>query len=95
MAPYLLPVVLAEFHVCNVHDLMQCLSLLPQPFVASLLITSLNALGNFKQKLEDAGEGLVMEEVDRRDLETHDFKQRCYKPFNVFDVETKGSIFGH
>ena len=48
MAPYLLPVVLTEFHVCNVHDLMQCLSLLPYPLVASLLITSLNALGHFK-----------------------------------------------
>ena len=74
---------------------MQRLSLLSEPFIATLLIAALHSLRHLEQQLENASESLIMEKVRFRNLESHDFDEGCDQPFNVFDIQTEGTILRH
>ena len=69
---YLLPVVLADLHISDVHELMQGLSLLSEPFIAAHFVCFVRFLGHFEKQLQFASKGFVVEEIGFRDLEAHD-----------------------
>ena len=89
---YLLPVVLTDLHISDIHQLVQGLSLLSEPFIAAYFVSFVRLLGHFEKQLQFASKGFVVEEIDFRDLEAHDVDEDLHDLLDIFLRQPVGPI---
>ena len=83
---YLLPEVLTEFDVSNIHQSVQVLSLISYPSFPLLQACSFFVLLNLEQKLQQTVESFVMEKVFFWNVAPHCVNQNFSKLFDVFNI---------